>query len=352
LSTDKRESLRLDLYRSMRRIRRAEEVLIEEYHPANEMRCPIHFCVGQEAAPAALGLTLERDDVIISHYRSHGYYMAKGAPLPAMVAEFYGKATGANHGVAGSMELADHDSKIYSGAIVGGPAALAVGSAFAQKYQASRSITVAVFGDGAMDEGVGYEAINLAVLHGLPVLFLCENNHYAAHTALTDRTRAASLTARAAAFGVEIACVSDSDPEALLDVMSKVTRDVREQQKPFFLEVETYRFCGHVGPENDDVMAYRPEEEIESRKKSDPLIRLRGRIESSPQRSELARIDGDIEAEIREAIAHAKAAPFPTSHWAGSIVATGTYDPLVTTLIEGAVAQFKGAQAESKLAPY
>src|SRR5215472_15171208 len=96
---------RLQLYRMMYLIRRTEEILMAEYHPADEMRCPMHFCVGQEAMPAALAQVLRRDDVLMSHYRSHGYYLAKGAPLDAMVAEFYGKGTGSNSGIAGSMEL-------------------------------------------------------------------------------------------------------------------------------------------------------------------------------------------------------------------------------------------------------
>src|SRR2546427_5903709 len=108
------------LYRMMYLIRRTEEMLMAKYHPANEMRCPMHFCVGQEAMPAALAQVLRRDDVLMSHYRSHGYYLAKGAPLDAMVAEFYGKETGSNSGIAGSMELGAHDHNFYSGAIVAG----------------------------------------------------------------------------------------------------------------------------------------------------------------------------------------------------------------------------------------
>src|SRR5712691_2828014 len=110
----------IDLYQMMYLIRRVEEVLMAEYHPADEMRCPIHFCVGQEAMPAALACLVRPKDVLMSHYRSHGYYLAKGAPLEAMVCEFYGKAAGANGGVAGSMELASHEHSFYSGAIVGG----------------------------------------------------------------------------------------------------------------------------------------------------------------------------------------------------------------------------------------
>jgi pyruvate dehydrogenase E1 component alpha subunit len=112
--TDSSAAIRLRLYRTMFLIRRVEEILIAEYHPADEMRCPMHFCVGQEAMPAVLGELVADDDVLMSHYRSHGYYIAKRAPLDAMVAEFYGKATGANGGVAGSMELASHSCNFYS----------------------------------------------------------------------------------------------------------------------------------------------------------------------------------------------------------------------------------------------
>lgn len=343
---------RLRIYQSMRLIRRTEEVLMAEYHPADEMRCPIHFCVGQEAAPAALGLSLKKDDTIISHYRSHGYYLAKGAPLAAMVAEFYGKATGANGGLAGSMELAHHENHFYSGAIVAGPTGLGVGSAFAQKYLGSDAITVAVFGDGAMDEGVSYEAINVAVLYQLPVLFLCENNQYAAHTPLANRTRASSITARASSFAIETSRIEDADPEALYRRLATIVAAVRRDRQPFFLEIGTYRFCGHVGPESDDAIGYRPADEVQRRTNADPLRFLRTAIEGGGSRAELERIDAEIEAEIVRAIDSAKKAPFPDLAWARSVVLANTYDPVVKDLIEGPVAQFSGAQSETKLAPY
>ena len=259
------QNVSLALYRSMQRIRRIEETLIAEYHPADEMRCPIHFCVGQEAAPAALGLALREGDSIYSHYRSHGYFLAKGASMEAMVGEFYGKATGANKGMAGSMELADHDNHFHSGAIVGGTAGLAVGHAFAQKFLGEKTISIAVFGDGAMDEGVNYEAINLAVLYDLPVIFICENNAYAAHTPLSTRSRAPSINGRAAAFGIDTVVLNDSDPERLRKEMARLVDDVRGQSRPLFLEIETYRFCSHVGPENEDWMGYRPADEVAAR---------------------------------------------------------------------------------------
>ena len=152
----------LRLYRMMYLIRRTEEILMSEYHPADEMRCPMHFCVGQEAMPAALSFFVRRSDVLMSEYRSHGYYLAKGAPLDAMVAEFYGKATGANFGIAGSMGLGAHDYNFYSGAIVAGSLFIPFGIAFSQQFRSVDDISIAVIGDGVFDEGITYEIFNLA----------------------------------------------------------------------------------------------------------------------------------------------------------------------------------------------
>src|SRR4029079_9543401 len=193
---------RLELYRMMRLVRRAEEILMAEYHPADEMRCPMHFCVGQEAMPAALARVMRPADILMSHYRSHGYYLAKGAPLDAMVAEFYGKNTGANLGIAGSMELASHPHNFYSGAIVAGSLIMPIGGAFAQKYRGVDDISIAVMGDGVFDEGITYEIFNLAALHRLPLLIICENNKYAAHTPIDKRQAIGKLAERAAAFGI------------------------------------------------------------------------------------------------------------------------------------------------------
>ncbi len=341
----------LALYKSMLRIRRIEEALAAEYHPADEMRCPVHFCIGQEAAPAALGLNLASDDVISSHYRSHGYYLAKGAPLDEMVAEFYGKKVGSNGGLGGSMELAHHATKIYSGAIVGGTAGLAIGSAFAQKYTGSRAITVAVFGDGAMDEGIAYESINMAVLRQLPVIFLCENNGYAAHTTLSNRASTASPALRAAAFGIDTIVIADREPEQLLSQIGEVVADVRRRSRPCFFEVETYRFCGHVGPGNDGGLSYRSEQEVAARLASDPLKTLRERVAKSDAAA-LVQIERDIESEISSAIAAAKAAPFPDLDLPHRCVSANTFDPVVTHFLDGPVSEFVGAQSEAKLAPY
>lgn len=343
----------LALYRMMRLIRRAEEILMKEYHPANEMQCPIHFCTGQEAAPAALSLHLQADDVIMSHYRSHGYYLAKGAPLDAMIAEFYGKSTGSNGGLAGSMELASQEHGFHSGAIVGGPLALAVGRAFAQRHRGGGALTVAVFGDGAMDEGVSYEALNLAALHELPVLFLCENNRYAAHTPSPMRAASHDFIARSASFGVPGRRVPDKSPVALAAAMKEIIAGIRAGRGPFLLEVDTYRFCGHVGPESDDHLAYRPASEVQAALDSDPLPAMR-RIarESGASDAALEEIDASCDELVLAAIKAAKAAPFPRAEDLRGIEAANSYAPVVHALIDAAPTRFLGGQAETRLRPY
>src|SRR5258706_1576142 len=149
----------LALYRQMLRLRRIEESLLQEYHPADEMRCPIHFCIGQESVPAALSLLMEPEDYLFSHHRSHGYYFAKGAPLGELFAEIYGKDTGANGGHAGSQDISHHESRFYSGAILSGAVSIAVGAAYGLQLKNTRQIAISGFGEGATDEGAFWEAM-------------------------------------------------------------------------------------------------------------------------------------------------------------------------------------------------
>src|SRR5713101_4215317 len=142
------------LLRFMLRLRMCEEALAREYHPADEMRCPVHFCVGQEAAPAALSLLLRDDDYLYCHHRSHGYYLAKHAPMPALFAELYGKSTGANGGLAGSQDISFASRRFFSGAILAGATAISLGSAFAFQLRGTDQVAVAGFGESATDEGI------------------------------------------------------------------------------------------------------------------------------------------------------------------------------------------------------
>ncbi len=352
-SSDNQALLNIGLYRMMRLIRRAEEILMEEYHPADEMRCPIHFCVGQEAAAAALSQLLQPDDVMFSHHRSHGYYLAKGAPLEDMVAEFYGKATGSNGGLAGSQELSHEEYKFYSGTILSGAFAIAAGSAFAAKYQGTDAIAVGVIGDGGMEEGIVFETLNLAAVKQLPVLFLCENNEYSIHSPLAERSLSSHLTERAQAFGVPSMLLDGNDVKLLHEKLAEVVQGIRAGRGPVFVEVMTYRYCGHVGPEGDDHFGYRPEAERLKWEKRDPLMLMRDVLsgEDGLER-ELDEIDRAVDQQVHGAIDAAKAAPFPDYAKAIATNIPEDYAAVVSGLIDGPVSDFDPTQQETKLGPY
>jgi pyruvate dehydrogenase E1 component alpha subunit len=288
----------------------------------------------------------------MSHYRSHGYYLAKGASLDAMVAEFYGKSTGANGGVAGSMELASHDHNFYSGAIVGGSLFIPLGSAFAQKLRGVDDVSISIIGDGTLDEGVCYEVFNLAALHRLPLLIICENNRYAAHTAVERRMARPLIAERAQAFGLPTTQLDGNDPEALLAHLATAMSTLRAGSGPQFLEIETYRLCAHVGPQDDDVLAYRPIEEVTQWKERDPVVRTRLRLAAALGMDKVMQVESEIEARIAAAVAAAKAAGFPDF---GATLATnyaGTYSAVVDRFVANAEDAFEAGQPEARLGPF
>ena len=343
----------LRIYRIMRQIRRTEEELIARYHLGDEMRCPMHFCIGQESTPAALSLLVRKSDVMMSHYRSHGYYLGKGGSLTAMIAEFHGKATGSNSGLAGSMELGSHEYNFCSGAIVGGTLGIPLGTAFAQRYRGTDDISISVFGDGSFDEGVLYELMNLAALYRLPLLLICENNKYAAHTALSARLAFPALLPKVEAMGISGETVDGYDLVRLFEALRMAVDAIRAGSGPRFIEVMTYRFCGHVGPESEDYLHYRSAEEIADWQSRDPLARLRADLTADPAtRSETTQIEGEIEAEIAAAMDAAKDAPFPSLDWACGTNWANSYAPIVDVYFREPRTAFQGGQAETKLKPF
>ena len=302
-----------NLYAFMLRLRRCEEAIMEEYHPANEMRCPVHFCVGQEAVPAALSLVLEEDDIVFSHHRNHGYYLAKGAPLKALIAEMYGKATGADGGLAGSQEISYPSVNFYSGAILAGGIAIATGAARAFQIQKKPQVSVAAFGDGAADQGVFWEALNFSALYKLPVVFLCENNRYSTFSPQFKRQLKDNISQRAACFGVKAISIFGNDVVAVHAALSGAVRSARAGKGPQLLQAYTYRWYGHVGPEDDDHFGYRPAEELEFWKSNCPIALLEEQMTANglltlKKKEELFR---GIDKEIEEAFIFAKNSPFP-----------------------------------------
>src|ERR1700730_13716438 len=342
---------RLELYRMMYLIRRAEEILMAEYHPADQMRCPMHFCVGQEAMPSALARVIRRNDILMSHYRSHGYYLAKGAPLDAMVAEFYGKKTGANLGIAGSMELASHDHHFYSGAIVGGSLYMPFGGGFAPDCRGGEDISISIIGDGVFDEGITYEIFNLAALYRLPLLIICENNRYAAHTPIEKRQAVVQLSDRAQSFGIPFEKHDGYDAMHLLQTLERIVPEIRVGGGPRCIEIATYRYCGHVGPGEDEGMGYRDAEELKHWKMRDSVAVLRRELAAKLDQSELERLEAGVEAEIRSAVAAAKLADWPKFEEIVGFNSSGEYSDVVEFTGSQAVA-FKAGQSESLPGPF
>jgi len=303
------------LHRFMLRLRRCEEALAREYHPADEMRCPVHFCIGQEAAPAALSEILGPDDYLFSHHRSHGYYLAKGAPMRAMFAELYGRETGANGGKAGSQDISCTAVNFVSGAILAGATAMAAGAALGFQLRNEARVAVAGFGESATDEGLFWETVNYAALRRLPIVFVCENNNYSVFSPQHKRQVGDGISDRVATFGVRSTALFGNDVVRVHEVVARAVEEARSGKGPSFVEAFTYRWSGHYGPESDDLVGYRPQEEVAAWKANCPIALLEEGMRARGWLSDAARVEmlRAIDDEIADAFRFAKGSPFPSA---------------------------------------
>lgn len=251
---------------------------------------------------------LHPQDVVYGTYRGHALYLAKGGDLRAMLAELYGKATGCSRGKGGSMHLIDPDAGVMGmSAVVGTTIANAVGHAYALRHQRHDAIVASFFGDGATEEGVFAESLNFASLKKLPILFVCENNGYAIHTAQSRRQGHPVICDRARAFGVPAEAVDGNDVLALMHRSAQLIREVRAGEGPRFLEVRTYRWREHVGPGEDFQLGYRTTDEAVPWVEGDAVTRLAALME--PQ--ERVKLEQEVEREVHEAMAFAEESPYP-----------------------------------------
>jgi pyruvate dehydrogenase E1 component alpha subunit len=305
--------LALGLHRFMMRLRRCEEALAREYHPADEMRCPVHFCIGQEAVPAALNAALRAEDYLFCHHRSHGYYLAKGAPMDAMFAELYGKRTGANGGKAGSQDISYSDVNFYSGAILAGATAIAVGAAAGFQLRKEPRVAVAGFGESATDEGLFWETVSYAALRKLPIVFVCENNNYSVFSPQYKRQPDDNISERVAAFRVPSRALFGNDVLQVHAALAAAIEHARSGKGPTFIEAYTYRWSGHYGPESDDLVGYRPDAELQAWKANCPIALLEEQLTAQGllTESEKAGVQAGIDAEIAAAFRFAKSSAFP-----------------------------------------
>lgn len=259
------------LYKTMLRIRLFEDGIVDLYGE-QEMKTPVHLCIGQEAIAAAVCSHLRREDHIFSTHRSHGHCIAKGMDFKPIAAELYGRVTGCSKGRGGSMHLVDPEHGIPgSTAIVGGCIPLAVGAALSAVKKGEDRIAVAFFGDGATEEGTFHESLNYASLKRLPVVFVCENNFYATNSPISARQPDVGIAVKAAGYGVPGVCVDGNDVLPVYRAAKEAVEKARRGEGPSLLECRTYRWKGHVGPNSDIEAGCRPADEHEEWLRKCPL---------------------------------------------------------------------------------
>jgi len=314
------------LYRSMLNIRLVEERIAALY-PEQEMRCPVHLCIGQEAAEAGSALALNKDDQAVSGHRSHGHYLAKGGSLKSMMAEIYGKATGCAGGKGGSMHLVDVDAGFLGSApIVGSTIPIGVGAALSAQMQGTDRVVMVYLGDGAAETGVFYESLNFAALKKLAVVFVCENNLYSVYSPMDVRQPAGrTLADLARAHGIESHCADGNDVETVYEMTRDAVATARRGAGPVFLEFATYRWREHCGPNFDNHIGYRSEDEYEAWKQRDPVALYRNRLikEGVADAQELDALADELNTILDEAVAFAKSSPFPNPDQASENVYAG-----------------------------
>lgn len=305
----------LDLYRRMLRIRRVEEEIVRVY-PEQEMRCPTHLSIGQEAVAVGTCALLRTTDHVYSNHRCHAHYLAKGGDAGALFAELYGKVTGCDGGVGGSMHLTWPQTGMMGGsAIVGSAISIAVGSALAAKLQGRDDVTVGFTGDAGPEAGVFYEALNFAALMRLPLIIVVENNLYATQTPIVQRQPNDRFFERGVPFGIPGLRVDGQDVEAVQAAMVVAVKRARRGEGPSLLHADTYRYLEHVGPNEDYEMGYRERAEYERWMGRDPLAAVARMLKN--REAEIATVGASVDDEVRAALQFALDSPFPEPTTAG-----------------------------------
>ncbi len=295
-----------DLYRTVRLIRRFEQRAIEMVR-SGVIAGGIHPYIGEEAIAAGVCAALRADDLITSTHRGHGHVLAKGADPIRLLAELAGRQTGLNRGRGGSMHAADFSAGIYgANAIVGASAAIAAGAAWSHRRAGHDRVAVTFFGDGAVNQGVLLEALNMTSLRRLPVIFVCENNQFATSMRARDST-AGTITGRAEAFGIPAETIDGMDPETVLAAASGAVARARAGAGPAFLECLTYRFDVHHTWEYVARPRYRTDEEVAAGSVRDPLEIQGARVPAAVR----ARIDDEIDELLDQARRFVDASPEP-----------------------------------------
>jgi TPP-dependent pyruvate/acetoin dehydrogenase alpha subunit len=301
----------IGLYRTMLTIRRFDERASLEV-ARGEVPGLVHPYIGQEAIATGVCAHLEEGDRIVSNHRGHGHLIAKGADVRRMMAEVYGKKTGYCKGKGGSMHIADFSIGILgANGIVAAGLPISTGAALAAKLDGKGKIAIVFFGDGACQEGEFQEAMNLASIWKLPLLFACENNQYGVNTPYSQVIAGGDLVKRASAYAMPTMSVDGNDVITVHEAARTAVGSVRAGHGPYFVEFKTYRWSGHFEP--NLIPDTRPREERELWKKQCPLVCFEDRLlkEGIATRPDLQEIEKEVMDLIEEAVAYARESPLP-----------------------------------------
>jgi pyruvate dehydrogenase E1 component alpha subunit len=304
------EATRLEVYRMMVEARLFER-RVHDLFLQGFVKGTSHLALGQEAIAAGFAARLRPDDLVYCTYRGHVHTLLRGAPMAGLMGELLGRANGVCGGKGGSMHLTDvSHGAMGSFAIVGAHMPIAAGAAWAAQERGSGQVVVCFFGDGTTNIGSFHEALNLAAVWKLPVVFVCENNLYMEYTPIGTVTAVANPAAdRASAYGLEPILADGNDADEMVEVARRCVDRARSGDGPSLVEARTYRQTGHS---RADPGKYRPDEEVEAWLARDPIPQLRGRLlAAGVEESALGAIDREAERRVDEATEEAKAAPLP-----------------------------------------
>lgn len=300
----------IEMYRTMVKIRLFEE-MADHLYAVGKVHGTMHLSAGQEGVAVGAGTALRAEDYLLNHHRGHGHLIANGADVKKMMAEFLGKETGYCHGRGGSMHIADVESNnLGANGIVGGGIELAAGVGLAIQMKKTDQVVLVIFGDGAANEGIFHESLNLSAIWALPVVYLCENNHYGMSADVVRVSSKTPFRERAEAHNIPGYFIDGNDVLSVYDTMKQAAEHARAKQGPVFVEAETYRYFGHS---KSDRNLYRTKEEINSWKEKDPITRFETLLVKTNviNESDITDINKEMAQEIQEAVDFAESSPEP-----------------------------------------
>lgn len=300
----------LEWYRMMVLMRRFED-LAEQHYQTGEIAGYHHVYSGQEAVAVGLFAHLGADDHIITAYRDHGPALARGMDPKAAMAELFGRATGVSKGKGGSMHLASKELHFWGGyAIVAAHLTLATGIALAEQYRGKKTVTVCLFGDGSTNNGYFHEALNLAKVWSLPVLFVCENNNFGMWTKSDEVSAVADIAQKACAYDIPAMIIDGMNAVNVYEQSAEAFDYIRSGKGPYFIEAKTYRYKGHGA---GDIEAYRTKEEVRTYRDRDPISQMATLLtdERGIEEATLEALRNEVESEIAEVVKFATESPDP-----------------------------------------